>query len=237
MIKLSRNIKNELLTLVGIFSFIYPAVLIIRLALFNAEGLLFNLLIDFLILFMGFLFSRIIDNKLKEFAHIHISIIISIIIIIIGGILKSSFGEFARLFFETAIVLIFYVIGYNYKNKNINNYFSDGNYKLAIFLIAIPLIMSFYFSNFLVLKPYILIFTYIFIIISIVERNRSKLEWAFKQNGVDGSVFSTKIRSYNSRLSILIFLIIVIFSNIKGIKVLFGYCLKFFGIVFLKLIY
>jgi hypothetical protein len=236
MVRLSGSIKNEILTLIGIFSFIYPITLIIRAAFFKSEGILFNVIIDILILLTGFVILKIVGRLKQSFFKRLLPYLALAILIVIGAAAFYNSG-FVRAFFEILILLLFYIIGYRIKSKYLDNFFSDGRFKFGIFLIAVSLIISFYFKHFITLKPYILVFTYIYIGVFILERNRNKLEWAFKQNGVDGSVFSTKIRSFNGKLTLLVFIIIVLLSNIKGLKLIFEYCLKLLGLAFLKINY
>ena len=229
MIKLSKNFKNELLPLIGIFSFLYPGILIIKFGLFTSKGLTVDLLIDFTLLFLGLFFSQVASFIKSKFVFM-----LPVLIILSGGLLKGFFDGYLKLLFEIVISLMFFFIGYRYKIKNNDNYFNTGRINFVYFLIGIPLIISFYFRNFMFLKPYLFIFTYLFIVIFILERNKYKLAWAFTQNGVDGSVFSTKIRSYNRSLSLILFLFIIVVSNVKALSRAIGHFLRFAGFIFIK---
>lgn len=235
MIKLSRRNKNEILSMLCIFSCIYPAVLIARTFFYNSEGLFSNLIINLLMLSVGYLIPYLV-KRLKTLRFKKMVPLFSLLILITIGFIKFSSEGFERIGFEVVMGILFYLIGNKIRNNIFSSFIFDHKFKIGVFIFPATLILSLYNKDFLVLKPYILTLTYLFIGIFILQRNENKLEWAFNQNGVDAAAFSTKIRSYNGRLSLLVFAIIVMLSNIKALKEVFEFCLRTLAVGFSKLI-
>lgn len=250
MKKLGKGMTLKLLALSAVFLFLYPAVLILRVVLFNKDGGLSGFALNVLLLFSGFfagygliwheskyikkfickpfislnflIFKKAVSERYVRTISTYITIIIPLVIC---TALFNKYG-IIRCAFEVLTGFLFYFIG-------LRGIFGDYYMILSkkkmltgsFFIVAVLLLMNFL-KDSIYLKSYMYLMAFTFLLLCMIIRNQDSLNYKIvSKSGNNIWSMPKDIERYNTVVTVVIFACTIILLNFRNIIVfIFNVC-------------
>lgn len=215
------NMSKQILSLIAKFAFLYPIILLPRAALFKTTGGVTSYTIGLLILFAGYMITKLIVRNKQNFMRMLISYILAIIPMIICIFMYIYFDNslygILRALFEGLAAFLLYFTGARARFLDFDFILSK---KIIIFAVIIFLgsaIFLDYYKELAYLKNKIYLLGYVFTAITLLIKNQQNLDRAFIKKHIDLSTVPKDIRNYNSIIVMTVFLIILVIFNINSL--------------------
>ena len=203
-----RETLLKIISILTMFLSVYPLTSIVRIALFNENKGFWDGLFYLIVIFSTFIAVRLIMQEnyngkdiILAYSFLIIPIIASIIYFFSYGTLSTIFGAFI-----TAILCFFTIRVYF---KDYNYLISGSKMNVGIVMLILALIFSTYLEEYKYLKNQFYIITFIYAFFLLIIKNQSNLDSIFSKRFDKSSGIPEKMRSYNIKKIIVLFLLIV----------------------------
>ncbi|MCX7921197.1 MAG: hypothetical protein N3B21_04115 [Clostridia bacterium] len=211
-----KNAILKIAALIGVISFFYPSLMVLRVWLYKTDGGIGGFAFYFAMMLGGFIAGTAIikDDEYKFIREPAAYMAVIAPIVITLAVFSGSGWE--RMIFETIFIIIFYMVGLRGFITTYGDILNTARICLGVVCIIIPLILARYFDVFKYLSTLFFVFAYTSIVISFIVKNQQILE-RFIDKSANSSIISWKIRRYNVGLVLIIFLGIILLINAKGL--------------------
>lgn len=211
----TRNLILKYAGTLGIFSFLYPVILILRVLLFKdkcgAEDALFHAAL----IFGGHVITGIIVKGRESLKYYIASYALLVVPLVSAWFIYRDLGIW-RLLLELVLAFSMYFIGIRQSLTPFRNIFQRSVIVAGALFLTFSLIAAFYYNQFKFLLGTISTCTYVFIFISLILKTQQNLDSVFIQRHIESSSVPKNIRKFNSGLAILLFAVVAVIVNIKG---------------------
>lgn len=211
-----RSIALKITAVTGVFCFLYPLLLMLRMLIFTENGGNWEGLYNYCLMMGGFICSLLLvgDRKgkvpaLKAALAVLIPMALSIVLY-----RESGSGRGA---YEVLIGILLYFTGFRAFYIPPASLLSGKKVWLGAGVLFACLIASFYFRQLASAKPYVLFFTYGFLGMVLLLSNQTGIDEAFIKRHIDRANIPGNMRKYNTSLVVGLYAVIVILINIKAI--------------------
>ena len=211
-----RLVILKVLALTGVIAFIYPLILVARVALFECGWNLPNQLFDVLIAALGVLCSCLSEKNNKNKA---VKILIIVIFAVIPAIGASIFFKYDifRVVFEMFCAYIFYIIGIKAYFTEYSSLLSVIIIETGLFLIAASFVLDYWGK--LNVGKFIIVYAYIFTVIAMIIRNQSNIDRVFLKMNRQLAGVTKNLRRFNIISVFSMLIITVLLFNLTSIKI------------------
>jgi hypothetical protein len=224
--------------LLGVFSFIYPAVITVRALLFKTDGGALSLLLASILMTAGFFiasavirensafFSRLASGKVAEFIldkHAT-ALFLSGLVVHIAALVPAAIAAVVfqrdgifRAAFEAIAALIFYIVGVRARYGEFDDILNRTKLYGGIIAIAISTAIC----SFSDIRLNFIFYAYILTVTSMIVFNQAGIDSVFLHMNRRLAGVSKDIRKFNIFSVLTLFGITLLFLNLKGIIVFF----------------
>ncbi|HHV95918.1 MAG TPA: hypothetical protein GXX37_05510 [Clostridiaceae bacterium] len=228
------NLFRKEISLLTVFAFLYPLLLLMRAVLFGVTWGMPGIAFGIILLYAGYIVAGLITKKKQNFTRLFITylsvfIISTVFAIIYWGFipgnkylptrlnsyLSSKVVEILNIIFESLCIFILYFAGIRGRFNSYDSVITGKKLVFGSIVLIVSLIFIQYYKEVGYLKNTIYVFTYIFIILSLLIRNQENLDRTFIKKHIDLSTVPKNIRNYNSVFVTILFLIIIAIFNIQ----------------------
>lgn len=204
----NRKLVMILTAILGLFSLLYPVVMIVRTILLKSNGGLDAGLISVFLLVLGF----VVGIKSSPSERYYLLKILFFIIAVSPWLLSVFFSvhnSVIRMLFEVTVPLLFYCVGLKESNKNYQEILSSQRIFIGSFLILAIVLLSI----FHILDQSSAFFIYPFGLSILINKNQEGLDLIFLKGTKNILEISTGIRKFNIALLIVLFSVTLIIVN------------------------
>jgi len=228
------NLFRKEISLLTIFAFLYPLILLSRAVFFGVTWGMPGIVFGIVLLFTGYIIAGIITKKKQSFftilaTYLSVFAIIAIFIIIywnfvsytrflptrLNSYLNSKVIEILNLVFESLAIFIFYFVGIRGRFNSYDLILTNKKLIFGVLVLISSLIFIQYYKEVEYLKNTVYTFVYIFVILTLLIRNQENLDRTFIRKHIDLSTVPKNIRNYNSLFVVILFLLIIVVFNIQ----------------------
>jgi|GEM_PF-1910597 len=229
---MNTKIRKHLLKIVelaGLFSYIYPIILVLRNLIFDASRHALNFSLFFFSVVFGYLITRLLIRKEKTFirqfaAYLTVIVPAGVVLIInfhYFGVFKTIYGSLQTIF-ETVSMILVYILSVRcgILTEDYETFRRSRIYAGFFFMVACQ-IATYYFDMTRQVWYQVTVFTSIYIICSLVVLNQSNLDYnIYVRRGIDTHGEQKKLRSYNIKTTLILILITLLLFNLKNVIIL-----------------
>lgn len=242
----------KIISLLAIFSFIYPVLMYVRCDNFYVTGGFFGLSYDLMLILGGYFIGEYLMSE-KSFVYVFFtshtsmkvffenkrSVHIWLRIISVASVFVPLLVTFLiyvgsgkiRILYEMLSAVIFYLAGILQIQKDYHRILTTAKIVTGSVSIFVLLLVSSNFKWALYLKPVLYAFTYIFIVLCMIIKNVSNLDTKiYLKKGADNTPVSKKVKKKNIVYTTVLFLITAILSNINAVSQLLYNCIKWISV-------
>lgn len=205
----------KLAGIITVFSFIYPAILTVRIYFFSRSGGVFSFLYALFTLSLGFAAGILLFRKAGKYYR-KLAAFCGVVIPLLGLVLFISGRNQLQLILEIpALVLLYFVGMYGY----CNGYVLSSNYPTitGTFVLALCLLARSVAHIKVELLPYVCVF-FLLCVILVSQRNINRI---FLYQNTSLSVMIRGLRRFNVLIALLLLFIILIALNLRKIVAFF----------------
>lgn len=216
---MDRNLRSmalKITAVTGIFCFLYPLLLMLRMLIFTENGGGWEGLYNYCLMMGGFICSVILigDKKgkvpaLKAALPVFIPMVLSVVLYRESGIGRGAF--------EVPVGILLYFTGFRAFYVPPASLLSGKKVWLGAGVLFACLTASFYFRQLASARPYVLFFTYGFLGMVLLVSNQTGIDEAFIKRHIDRANIPGNMRKYNTSLVVWLYVVIVILINVKAI--------------------
>jgi hypothetical protein len=211
----TRNLILKYAAAAGVFAFLYPFILVLRVLLFKNDGGASGFLFHTALVFSALLITGVIVGGKEILWHNAAAYALVVIPVAAAGFIYAGSGVW-RMLFEMLAAFLMYFIGIRCSFLPFSDILSSNVIITGILLMSFSLIATFYFKQYEYLRGTITACTYTFIFITMIVKTQENLDSMFIRRHIESSSVPKNIRNFNNGLVILLFVSTVAIVNIRG---------------------
>ncbi|NLC69274.1 MAG: DUF4129 domain-containing protein [Clostridiaceae bacterium] len=222
------GLSRRVIALLAKYCFIYPVILVPRAALFKDTGKITGFLAGLAIIFAGFIITGLIVKKKQSVIRLVASYLLSFIpglllfILFVntvnaGNVPGDSMYGLLRAVFEGMVAIVLYFTGARSEVMEFESMLGRKTVVLAGAIFVGAVIFVSYYIEIGHLKDEIYYLGCVFTMLMLLVRNQQNLDRVFIRKHIELSTVPRNIRKYNSIIVIIMFMLILVLFNIKGI--------------------
>lgn len=211
-----RSIALKIIAVTGIFCFLYPLLLMLRMLIFTENGGGWAGLYNYCLVLGGFICSLLLIGDRKGKVPVLKAALTVLIPVALSIVLYRESGS-GRGVYEVFIGILLYFTGFRAFYVPPASLLSGKKVWLGAGVLFACLIVSFYFKQLAAARPYVLFFTYGFLGMVLLVSNQTGIDEAFIKRHIDRANIPGNMRKYNTSLVVWLYVVIVILINVKAI--------------------
>ncbi len=211
-----RSIALKIIAVTGIFCFLYPLLLMLRMLIFTENGGGWAGLYNYCLALGGFICSLLLIGHGKGKIPVLKAGLTVLIPMVLSIVLYRASGS-GREAYEVLIGILMYFTGFRAFYVPPASLLSGKKVWLGAGILFACLIVSFYFRQLAAARPYVLFFTYGFLGMVLLVSNQTGIDEAFIKRHIDRANIPGNMRKYNTSLVVWLYAVIVILINVKAI--------------------